>query len=312
MDAEKQNSCYICNTTLLTKVMTYRAAKTDAIFQNSYILKCSECGLLQIDKKFSSAEIEAYYKQTYDRGKIYNFSIAKFPTDNIWSVSRGRALAQLVKSENVALPSKFTVMDLGCGYGHLLFGFNEHYRDKCSIIGVDYEPETKRVFENYKWIFNEGGIDDVYQQYNNQLDVLITSHVFEHVINPKDFLHKCQTMLKKNGILLWEMPNLNEFNLLCESRHSPHICLWDIVSLRKILESQHLNVIFLQTAGRKYTWLDQKKPFNRLLKKLFNKIMPQNNLLFDIKNKESIAFQLNKYGKNRRNLRVIARKADLN
>jgi 2-polyprenyl-3-methyl-5-hydroxy-6-metoxy-1,4-benzoquinol methylase len=309
VNSKESKNCYLCNGHSLVYKMPYRTVAKDSIFQGSQVVECKDCGLLQINRKFSAEELENYYKHVYNRNEIYSFDIQKFPADNSWSVSRGRALAYLLKDTSIALPSNFTVMDLGCGYGHLLFGFSEHFKDRCTIIGVDYDPITKLIFEEYNWEFKNGGIDDVYQSYLNKIDVLITSHVFEHVTDPHDFLKKCSAMLKPEGVLVWEMPNLNAFNLECEERHSPHICLWDMISLTTVLTGNNFEILFLETAGKKYTWLDKKKPFNKLLKKIYNKIVPAKNEQFNLADKESIAFQLNKYGNNRRNLRLIAKKS---
>lgn len=302
--------CYVCNSDQCKFVMPYRAIVTDSMFRDSHIVKCNSCGLLQIDKKFSPAEIEKYYKSEYDREDIYNFDFNLFPLDNTWSVSRGRALAKLVKRFDLVKQLKTTILDLGCGYGHLIYGFSNYFDSPCTLIGVDYEPKTKQLFDKYKWDFEQGGIDDVYRKYTGKVDILITSHVFEHIIDPRDFLHKCSNMLVSEGVLLWEVPNLNEYNLECELRHSPHICLWDIHSLRRILEKNNFEVLFLETAGRKYSWFDKKRPLNIMLNRIYRKIRKVSNESFELSNKESISYQLDVYGFNRRNLRLIARKKE--
>ncbi len=305
---EAVSQCYLCHGTRFDYKMPYRATPNDSIFFNCRIIKCKECGLLQIDRKFTSEAIENYYKDVYDREQIYNLQLFEFPLDNKWSVSRGRALAKLVKYLNICKKSNPCVMDLGCGYGHLLYGFDNYFENKCTIIGVDYDEKTKQVFEKYDWTFKLGGVDDIYEEYIGNIDILITSHVFEHVINPHDFLNKCGAMLSQNGVLLWEMPNSNEFNLECDPRHSPHICLWDVKTIQEILTRNNFEIIFLQTAGKKYTWLDKKKFLNKSLNRLYRKINRRDQDNFNIDNKESIGFELDVYGSNRRNIRLVAKR----
>jgi len=287
--------------------MPYRANFSDAIFQNSNIIKCKNCGLLQINKKFTPETIEDYYKYTYDREKMYNFHLDQFPYDNKWSVSRGRALAKLLKQQNLDKKQDSVVMDLGCGYGHLLYGFKNYFQNQYRVIGVDYDEKVKPISDKNNWKFIPGGIDDVYKDYAGKIDILITSHVFEHVINPPDFLNKCSLLLVQDGILLWEMPNLNAYNLECEPRHSPHICLWDIHSINEILLRNDFEIVFLETAGKKYKWLDRKKPLPLFLNKVYNKLT-RNEETFELNDRNSIGFELDKYGVNRRNIRLIARK----
>ena len=156
-------------------------------------------------------------------------------------------------------------------------------------------------------MFILGGIDEVYEKYSGKVDILITSHVFEHVINPHDFLNKCGSLLTQDGILLWEIPNLNEYDLECEPRHSPHICLWDIHSINEVLLKNNFELIFLEIAGKKYKWLDKKKTIPEFLNKVYNKLKKVKGN-FDLNDSESIGFQLDHYGKGRRNIRLIAKK----
>ena len=183
--------CYLCDATGFDSIIPYRAVNADRIFQDSNIIKCKNCGLLQINKKFSPETIEDYYKYTYDREKMYNFHLDQFPHDNKWSVSRGRALAKLIKEQDLVKKKDSVVMDLGCGYGHLLYGFKNYFQNQFNIIGVDYDEKAESIFKENNWRFTFGGIEEVYQKYAGKVDILITSHVFEHVINPHDFLNKC-------------------------------------------------------------------------------------------------------------------------
>lgn len=307
---ETNFNCYLCDQNNFDKIMTYRAPLSDTIFQNSKIIKCRNCGLLQINKKFSDGQIEDYYKNKYDRVIRYNFNQIQFPSDNKWSVFRGRALAKLMTKLNLCNSPDYTVMDLGCAYGHLLYGFKNYSENRYKIIGVDYEEIAKQIFENNHWTFKAGGIEDVYSEYTGKINILITSHVFEHVINPDDFLIKCGKLLAKDGILLWEIPNLNEFNLSCESQHSPHICLWDIHSIKKVLSENNFEIIFLETAGKKYTWFDIKKPLPLFLRRVYKKISSDKKEKLDFNDPNSIGFQLDNYGTNLRNIRLVAKKKD--
>lgn len=303
--------CYLCDNTEFDTIMPYRAHPDDIIFSNSKIIKCKNCGLLQINKKFTPEAIENYYKNIYAREDLYRFNLNDFPLDNIWAVFRGRALAKLIQEKGLNKKFELSIMDVGCGYGQLLYGFTNYLKNKCYVVGVDYDEKTKQVFDKYNWKFRLGGIDDIYEEYPDKIDILITSHVFEHVIDPNDFLKKCGAMLKDDGVLLWEIPNLNEFNLQCDSRHSPHICLWDINSLREILTRNNFEVLFLQTAGKKYAWLDKQKVVNKIVNKFYTRIFKKNNENTDLSNKENIAFQFDVYGFGRRNLRLIARKKQM-
>jgi 2-polyprenyl-3-methyl-5-hydroxy-6-metoxy-1,4-benzoquinol methylase len=299
--------CHLCNHTEFDDLMAYRAVSNDVIFQNSRLVKCKRCGLNQINRTFTQAALTDYYQNQYDRDSIYQVSPDNFPKDNLFSVSRGRALAKLY--QKLALPTPKTVCDLGCGYGHLLYGFSQFF-PQAHYTGVEYDPNTEAILKRLNFDFRLGGIDDI-DELQEKVDVLITSHVFEHVVDPNQFVDQCKNLLSPQGVFVWEMPNSDPFNLSCERRHSPHICLWDIDTLRKVLENHGLTVLFLDTAGKKYSFVDSLekgiiKTAGLFIQNMFQK--ETNDI--SLSDKDAIGFKLDLYGNNRRNLRVIARKSD--
>ena len=298
-------NCYLCHHTEFDDLMPYRAVPNDTIFQNSRLIKCKRCGLNQINRLFTEKTLTDYYTNQYDRDTMYQVSINDFPNDNLFSVSRGRALAQLFLQKN--LPSPQTICDLGCGYGHLLHGFAPYFPE-AHYIGVEYDRQTEIILKKIGFNFRFGGIDDI-ADLNGTIDVLITSHVFEHVAQPHQFVEQCKKLLRPNGVFIWEMPNSDVFNLQCERRHSPHICLWDMDTLRQILEEHEMNILFLETAGKKYGKVDSwKKGFLKTTGLLLRSAFQSKDESVSLTEKGSIGFQLNQYGNNRRNLRVIAQK----
>jgi len=285
--------------------MPYYAASFDEPFKNCRIVKCKKCGLNQVNKEFTFEQIDHYYKNNYQRSAWYKFSLPDFPGDNLFSVSRGRSLAKLFKEQADVLPAQ--VLDLGCGYGHLLYGFQQHFPG-AKYTGVEFDENTKFPLEKIGAKFRFGGVEDV-ADLKGTFDLLITSHVFEHVIDPHDFLERCIELLKPGGYLLFEMPNMNEFNLRCDHNHSPHICLWEIETLEKIFLEHKLEIVFLKTAGKKHAWLEALE--DGFVKKLFRMLarpFKDKPSTVDITDKNSIGFELDKYGDNRRNLRILAKR----
>ncbi len=298
-------TCYICKHSEFEDIMPYRATQSDDIFLNCRIIKCKKCGLNQINRAFTDAQITEYYKYQYDRDDIYKIDLAQFPKDNLFSVSRGRALAKLYQQHIDSEPQ--TVLDLGCGFGHLLFGFSQVFPNT-RYIGVEYDQKTVDTLHKSGFEFLYGGIDDI-SNLKNTLDILITSHVFEHVVEPHLFIEKCMALLKPGGVLLWEMPNLNIFNLKCERRHSPHICLWDIDTLRHILTEHNMAILSLQTAGKKYDYIDSLEAgFLKKIGLVVRNKFQKTNVPVSVSDKDAIGFELDQYGDNHRNLRVLAQK----
>lgn len=296
--------CYVCGGNEFKDIMPYYAAPHDEPFKNCRVIKCTSCGLNQINKEFTAEQITHFYKNNYQRAAMYNFAASEFPKDNLFSVSRGRALAKLFKEKTGNVPKD--VLDLGCGYGQLLFGFQQHFPN-ARYTGVEFDEGTKINLDKINAHFHFGGVEDI-EGLNGSFDLIITSHVYEHVIDPHDFLERCKALLKPGGYLLFEMPNMNEFNLRADHNHSPHICLWEIETLKHIFLQHNLEIVFLKTAGKKHAWYEAME--DGFVKKLLRKLsrpFRESPVEVDVNDKESIGFELDRIGENRRNLRIIAR-----
>jgi SAM-dependent methyltransferase len=300
--------CYCCDSTEFKSFLPYRTVPSDNfLFANCEVVRCTKCQLLQINRSFTDQEIQEYYEKHYDRDKIYSLNNDIFPADNLWSVSRGRALAKLYAKTVPASPE--LVMDVGCGYGYVLWGFHQHF-PQARYVGVDYDAAAGKNLKSFGAEFIQGGVSDC-AHLAGTASVLITSHVYEHVIHPHDFLEQCKTLLRPGGCLLWEVPNLDEHNSRCEKRHSPHVCFWEQHSLTAILEKHQFEILFFQTAGKKYRWFDElpRNGLSKLAARIYGKVYSENALTPDgLTDKNRIGHHFDEYGPGRRNLRFIARR----
>ena len=101
------------------------------------------------------------------------------------------------------------LLDIGCGAGDnatLIKTINS----KCEIFGITYSSEEAELAQNQMvkcWVFD---IENDLPEYltNQTFDVLIFSHVLEHLRNPEEVVAKFSQLLVKGGQVLIAVPNI--------------------------------------------------------------------------------------------------------
>lgn len=182
------------------------------------------------------------------------------------------------------LPANGSVLEVGCGVGITLSLIRKHRPDveiiaadidsECLRLTTDRVPDAKPVHIRENKSFTELGIN---------FDMVIASHVVEHLKNPYDSMIQFMEMLKPGGHLVVAVPNPVRPNIFFgnilkkDYVNRGHVYAWDrshwINFLERIL---NLNVIeypvdfipvfpFSKFTGR---------PWARNLQMAFAKIIP--------------------------------------
>ena len=102
-----------------------------------------------------------------------------------------------------AADEKSNVLDYGCNTGrHALivkqaYGYN--------VMGADINPAAISVTQR-KGIPAELITPEFFEKYKFSFDIIINSHVLEHVDDPKDFLVNIRGLLKEDGTFVIAIP----------------------------------------------------------------------------------------------------------
>lgn len=127
------------------------------------------------------------------------------------------------------------ILDFGCGYGGFLSRIVAVAQDACGVELGRIEREYLRTLG----IDCRQNIDD----FNMKFDVITLFHVFEHLEDPRYWIDKFSKFLKKDGIIVVEVPNGNDALLSlyeCErfadfTYWSPHLFLYNQSSLQHLM-----------------------------------------------------------------------------
>jgi len=173
-------------------------------------------------------------------------------------------------------------LDVGCGLGHTLSLIHER-KPKFDLLGVDIDPECLRQTKERVNECECRRIDDVADLFQTEpsasFDLIVMSHVLEHVLRPYDTVVGLLRLLKPDGILILAVPNPvrpdNIFYSLLRKYpcNKGHVQTWDRAHWRNFLENiVKANVIEYPTDYIRIPRLDSYEFTHRpleLLAKLF-------------------------------------------
>lgn len=121
-----------------------------------------------------------------------------------------KAIINLVNEcQSLTEKQQLTILDVGCGRGELLLDLIKQGID---VAGVDMDEQCVSISQEFAPV-KMGDIYDLPKIYaKNSFDIVIASHVLEHLPNPKLGVEMLQTI--SNRFLILAVPNLGEWRTL--------------------------------------------------------------------------------------------------
>tara|TARA_Y100000768_G_scaffold302319_1_gene236169 strand:- start:8258 stop:9226 length:969 start_codon:yes stop_codon:yes gene_type:complete len=177
------------------------------------------------------------------------------------------------------------LLDIGCGSGTFL--------DICKqngwhVEGVDPSPTVKQtVFENYSIKVHQGDFNQM--KFNKSFDVITLWGVLEHVADPIAMMKRVKASLKRNGMVIFEVPSANCFisEYLRKYNFSPtryiesgrHNIFFSIEAIREISKNLELKIEYIETNGLDVQTILMKEFDNKITDKILNMQDVLNDLL---------------------------------
>ena len=174
------------------------------------ILQCLSCGHVG-----SVMENPQALKDLY---QAYNLYAESEESDHmVFSPDLGapktRTELEMAILETLRLPEQGSYLDVGCNKGLMLKAFARrypHWRVSGYEISDRYKERLRGVVQSGD--FYTGALENL----SDRFDLITIFHVLEHVSDPGDFLKQVARLLKPEGILMVQVPNVveNPFDLL--------------------------------------------------------------------------------------------------
>lgn len=178
----KLNNIYILNNVPIKLTCTIKPKyKTD----NLSFSQCTNCNTIQLDKLIP---LNILYS------KSHNFNTV----GQIWT-NYFNCFISLIQPIII----NKNILEIGCPSGKLALESKNY--NKWIIV----EPnKNKNIQFNDNIIFIEQFFDSKLIL-NDSIDIIIHSHLFEHIYNPNDFLSLCYKYLNNNGQMFFGVPNMD-------------------------------------------------------------------------------------------------------
>lgn len=211
----KQTDCRLCQGPLQLSI--------DPILSPLSVHVCLSCNLKQIPRENSNTLDDDANKNSIQQDELRKTSdvdlelgqetTLPYPLSNlahVIDVDRKRILDTV---SSLPLPQGASLIDVGCGYGHISYYISENYPDYNLHL---LETSSERLNLGKK-VFNTGTdkislhhrlLDSSFsQEYNQSFDLTFSFHVLEHVYDIRDFVDNLFKITKPGGYILIEVPN---------------------------------------------------------------------------------------------------------
>lgn len=189
MEIEK---CNICKGTV-EEVLELHFMDLQGAFDRKYVQKlhfCNKCGFLFTANPFSEEQLSNRYK---------NFSKYEFDSENyILEESDGykkRCVRQFHFINNAVGEEYSSILEVGAASGYNL----SLYNDK-EVKGIEPSYKNCQLAQKYYHIDMYNGMFSEFIKEKNtkkKYDLLLLSHVLEHIVNPRDFILQCKNICNK-------------------------------------------------------------------------------------------------------------------
>lgn len=165
---------------------------------------CSNCGLVQSNPRMTAKDTALFYSSDVYR-RIYNSADYLEKSEAQYSPRTGSHIYNEIR-KFIEIRPGISILEVGAGGGWNLIPFT---RAGADVVGIDYSPSLVELGNAHGIPMKQGTIEAVQGHY----DVIILSHVLEHLPDPLSSLATLKMRLKPTGLLYIAVPNFRSFPL---------------------------------------------------------------------------------------------------
>jgi SAM-dependent methyltransferase len=244
-----QRPCPVCSSKSFDPIFDTAIDDFDGtVFDKRIVVGCCKaCGFVYNAPDFSSSCLETHYQTEALYQTETGFGVGgRTPADVARYERYYRLLEPFIGDRNLK------VVDVGCSKG----GFLAYLREQGlrNLRGVELDPicaEYARVTHGLEVL---GGSANSVPIGDKEADVLIYSHVLEHLEDPGHVLREAQRILKDDGIIFIEVPDAlhyadaKMFDYFHWFGMREHINHFDAAHLSRLLENAGFETLMINEA----------------------------------------------------------------
>lgn len=245
-------------------------SKVDRFGLNFESLMCNKCNLIRTSPRIKESFLPEYYNRFY-HPLIFGETEAK---DYLFDSSQGEKIFKLVYPY-IESKKNLKVFEIGAGSGSNLKGFNDiaiKYNIECKLKGLEFsEKYAKKALEFGIKLYTES-IEQYIKTNDTKYDVIILSHVFEHINNLEDFLTSIKKIMNEDTLLYIEVPGVlmlhknNAYN--CNFKKylvHAHLYQFTAETLKNTLEKNSFKLIYINEMVESIFKLNDEKTVTNFL-----------------------------------------------
>jgi SAM-dependent methyltransferase len=223
--------CLICNRK--TKLKILFTSDRYGINQNTVI--CQNCGLVFTNPRGTESEYAEFYESNLYRRLYDGRNIAEsHDIDLNEDSTRGEFLKFLSKSQ---IDFK-TVIDVGAGYGHKVYQLKKMGK---KALGVEPSLSNCLFMDSQGLECVQGFIKDLKTIKKKNFDLIVLSHVLEHLHDPIKSLIEISQIESK--YIYIEVPGFGSY---FQSIQNAHLYYFSIKSLKTVCSKANLKIIKIE------------------------------------------------------------------
>jgi 2-polyprenyl-3-methyl-5-hydroxy-6-metoxy-1,4-benzoquinol methylase len=165
---------------------------------------CKHCGMVQTIDQMRPADYDEFYSGIYR--KLYE---EESTPDSLFrkQEDRGNRLVAIAKQYTPSL-SGLRMVEVGCGAGGIVARF---VAAGCDAQGFDFDKSFLEYGRQRGGNLTHGNAFELVPA--ESCDIVVLSHVLEHIFEPVSMLKNLRSLLKPNGILIIAVPGLRNISV---------------------------------------------------------------------------------------------------
>jgi 2-polyprenyl-3-methyl-5-hydroxy-6-metoxy-1,4-benzoquinol methylase len=216
---------------------------------------CKTCGLLQTNPRMTQES----YNEFYDKEYRTLYGGEEFTKEQFFDsqIRHGKDIIKYIEgSTGKKVQNKF-VIEVGTGAGGILKAFQEKSN---KVFGLDLGSEYIE-FGKKKGIPQEVGTIAKLKNQGEKADIIVYSHVVEHILDPEQEFKELKKYIKDDAIVYIEVPGVRHLTKsydqdLLEYLQNAHTYHFTLTALRNLMQkagykivsgNENINAIFMKS-----------------------------------------------------------------